>query len=112
MKTTLLTLLMAAVAFGHVAAGLAQTKDGSATPGATGAPPEGAAPKIQFAEIAYDFGKVNSGVAVKHVFVFTNIGKATLQIIDVRPGCGCTTAGTWDKQVEPGKTGSIPLEFN
>ena len=49
---------------------------------------------------------------VKHSFVFTNIGTATLEIKDVRPGCGCTTAGTWDKQVEPGKTGSIPLQFN
>ncbi len=112
MKTILLTLLIGAGALGHVASGLAQTKDGTPTPGAAGATPDGAGPKIQFAEIAYDFGKVNSGAAVKHDFVFTNIGKATLQIIDVRPGCGCTTAGTWDKQVEPGKTGSIPLEFN
>src|SRR5438034_927153 len=112
MKTILLTLLIGAGAFGHMAAGLAQTKDGTPAPGAAGATPDGAGPRIQFAEIAYDFGKVNSGAAVKHTFVFTNIGKATLQILDVRPGCGCTTAGTWDKQVEPGKTGSIPLEFN
>ncbi len=49
---------------------------------------------------------------MKHSFVFTNIGTATLEILDVRPGCGCTTAGTWDRKVEPGKTGSIPLEFN
>jgi hypothetical protein len=60
----------------------------------------------------YDFGKVNSGEVVKHDFVFTNIGTATLEIRDVRPGCGCTTAGTWDKQVEPGKTGIIPLQFD
>jgi hypothetical protein len=49
---------------------------------------------------------------VKHSFVFTNTGTAKLEIKDVRPGCGCTTAGTWDKEVEPGKTGSIPLQFN
>src|SRR5438876_3954423 len=112
MKTTLLKLLMAAGALGYFAAGLAQTKDGTATPGAAGAPPDGAGPKIQFAEIVYDFGKVNSGQLVKQSFVFTNIGTATLEIKDVRPGCGCTTAGTWDKVVEPGKTGSIPLQFN
>ena len=111
MKTTLFTLLIAAGAFGHVAASLAQTKDGKQTAGSTGAPPGAAGPKIQFADIVYDFGKVNSGAPVKHTFVFTNIGTATLQILDVHPGCGCTTAGTWDKQVEPGKTGSIPLEF-
>src|SRR5262249_16376265 len=27
-------------------------------------------------------------------------------------GCGCTTAGNWDKTVEPGKTGVIPIQFN
>jgi len=104
--------MIAAGAFGSVATSSAQTKDASPGTGATAAPRGGSGPKIQFAELVYDFGKVNSGVVVKHDFVFTNIGTATLQIIDVRPGCGCTTAGTWDKQIEPGKTGSIPLEFN
>src|SRR6058998_2026849 len=112
MKTTLFTLMIAAGAFGSVATSSAQTKDASPGTGATAALRGGSGPKIQFAELVYDFGKVNSGVVVKHDFVFTNIGTATLQIIDVRPGCGCTTAGTWDKQIEPGKTGSIPLQFN
>src|SRR5881628_1903137 len=62
--------------------------------------------------MVYDFGKVSSGELVKHTFVFTNIGTATLEIKDVRPSCGCTTAGTWDKMVEPGKTGIIPVQFN
>jgi copper(I)-binding protein len=30
----------------------------------------------------------------------------------VQPQCGCTTAGDWTKQVEPGKTGVIPIQFN
>src|SRR6185503_16814939 len=68
--------------------------------------------RIEFAEMVYDFGKVKTGEVVTHSFVFTNIGSATLEINDVRPGCGCTTAGTWDKKVEPGRTGSIPLQFN
>lgn len=71
-----------------------------------------AAPHIKFAEEVFDFKTVKSGELVKHSFVFTNTGSATLNIVDVRPGCGCTTAGTWDKTVEPGKTGSIPLQFN
>ena len=58
MKTTLLPLLIGAGAFGYVAAGLAQTKDGTAAAGAT---PDAAVPKIQFADPVYDFGKVNSG---------------------------------------------------
>src|SRR2546421_8737306 len=76
-------------------------------------PPRAApGPKIQFASTEYDFGRVEAGVIVKHDFVFTNIGRATLEIGDVRPGCGCTTAGTWTKKVKPGRTGIIPLEFH
>lgn len=69
-------------------------------------------PRIQFAELVHDFGKIEAGAVMWHSFVFTNTGNATLTITDVRPGCGCTTAGTWDREVEPGKTGSIPLKFN
>src|SRR5262249_28300211 len=70
------------------------------------------APTIQFAETEYHFAKVQSGELVKHEFVFTNTGNATLEISAVQPGCGCTTAGAWDKRVEPGKTGVVPLQFN
>src|SRR2546426_8204639 len=112
MKRTLLTLLMAAGALGSVAHSRAQADEAPPKPVATAALPGGAGPRIQFAEVVYDFGKVSSGEVVKHAFVFTNIGTATVEIKDVRPGCGCTTAGTWDKEVEPGKTGSIPLQFN
>ena len=35
-----------------------------------------------------------------------------LDITAVQPSCGCTTAGPSDRHVAPGKTGSIPLEFN
>lgn len=70
------------------------------------------APNIQFAETEFKFGKVQAGEVVKHEFVFTNTGDATLEISSVVPGCGCTTAGKWDKRVEPGKTGVVPLQFN
>ena len=69
-------------------------------------------PKIQFAGTAYDFGHVISGTLVKHDFVFTNIGDATLEITGVTPGCGCTTVGEWTHTVQPGKTGVIPIQFN
>ena len=70
------------------------------------------APKIVFAEMTHDFGKVEAGQVVKYAYVFTNTGSATLEVTEVKPGCGCTTAGDWDKKVEPGKTGSIPVQFN
>ena len=69
-------------------------------------------PKIQFATPMYDFGKVKSGELVKYTYVFTNVGGATLQVSNVQASCGCTTAGEWTRQVEPGQTGSIPIQFN
>lgn len=76
------------------------------------ATPTGAVPKIQFAELTHDFGKITSTEPLRHEFIFTNVGQATLQIHEVRPSCGCTTAGAWDRTVEPGQTGKIPIQFN
>jgi hypothetical protein len=113
MKTIVVKLLIVAGALAGISSAAAQTKD-SATPPATAkaVPAAISGPKIQFAETVFDFGKISSGEVAKHEFVFTNTGSATLEINDVRPGCGCTTAGTWDKKVEPGKSGVIPLQFN
>ncbi len=74
-------------------------------------PAEGAA-KIQFASTVHDFGKVSAGEVVRADFVFTNVGTQMLEIKEVRPTCGCTTAGTWEKLIAPGKTGLIPLQVN
>jgi len=69
-------------------------------------------PKIVFATPVYDFGKVRSGEIVKYAFLFTNAGSAMLQVSNVQVSCGCTTAGDWSREVEPGKIGSIPIQFN
>ncbi len=69
-------------------------------------------PKIQFAKPEHDFGKITCGEVGKHAYIFTNVGDRVLEITDVKPGCGCTTAGEWSRKVEPGQTGSIPIQFN
>ena len=71
-----------------------------------------AGPKIVFATPVYDFGQVKGGVVVKYTYVFTNAGSAMLQVSNVQASCGCTTAGEWSRQVEPGQTGNIPIQFN
>ena len=70
------------------------------------------APKIQFAETVHEFGTVNAGDVKRADFTFTNTGNAVLEVTEVRPTCGCTTAGTWTRTVEPGQTGTIPLQLN
>jgi hypothetical protein len=71
-----------------------------------------ASPRIEFGSTNFDFGRITTGEPAKHSFIFTNTGTTTLEITEVKPGCGCTTAGEWDRSVEPGKTGAIPLQFN
>ncbi len=67
-------------------------------------------PGIRFAQLVCDFGRVQAGEIVKHSFVFTNAGNQVLEVKSVTPSCGCTTAGNWDRRVEPGKTGNIPVQ--
>ena len=71
-----------------------------------------AAPRLQYAGQTHDFGKVKPTDALTHDFLFTNTGNAVLELTDVQPGCGCTTMGAWDRKVEPGRTGRIPIQFN
>jgi hypothetical protein len=72
----------------------------------------GVGPKIQFKDSAIDFGTASGGEIVNCTFIFTNTGDETLSIKSVQPSCGCTSAGNWTKDVEPGKTGTIPLRFD
>jgi Protein of unknown function (DUF1573) len=95
--------ITAVAALGGVDAHSAQTNSASGLP---------AAPRIQLAETTFHFGKVTAGQVVRHDFLFTNVGSAVLTIKEVRSGCGCISADNWDKTVEPGKTGKIPLQFN
>jgi len=69
-------------------------------------------PRIQFADPIFDFGKVGSGEVIRHDFVFTNTGNQLLEIRDVRPSCGCTTTGPYDRQIVPGESGTIPVQFS
>ncbi len=95
-----------------VAQALPGTPPAAPTPAAPTPTAPAAAPKIVFETPIFDFGKVKMGEVVKHVFYFTNIGAGTLNINSVQPSCGCTTAGEWTRQVEPGKVGTIPVQFN
>lgn len=71
-----------------------------------------AAPSAQFAQLSVNFGQVKPADIQRHVFTVTNTGAVPLLISDVAAGCGCTTTGTWDKEIAPGATGRIPIEFN
>jgi hypothetical protein len=99
-----------------VAGATAQTPEQTPLPTPAAASPAAATnavgPKIRFESEVHDFGKITAGGTVRCDFVFTNAGDALLEINGVVTTCGCTTAGEWPRQVEPGKTGKIPIEFH
>ena len=104
-----LVLSVSILSLGTAVVGALET---SAPPVAPAAPTNAVGPKIQFATPLYDFGRVRAGEPVKYTYVFTNTGDGLLILSAVQPQCGCTTAGDWTKQVEPGATGAIPIQFN
>ena len=74
--------------------------------------PEGNTTSIKYKELSHDFGVVDEGTVVKHIYEFTNTGSEPLVISNARGSCGCTVP-TWPKQpVPPGGTGELVVEFN
>jgi hypothetical protein len=51
-------------------------------------------PKITFEESQYDFGTIDKGTHVEHLFKFKNTGDAPLMIVNAKSSCGF---GTIDK---------------
>ncbi|MBN2536434.1 MAG: DUF1573 domain-containing protein [Spirochaetales bacterium] len=69
-------------------------------------------PGIYFASDKYNFGIIEEGKSVNHAFEFTNNGTGTLIVNEIRPTCGCTVAGNYDKEVKPGRNGKIPISLD
>ncbi|HMN48800.1 MAG TPA: DUF1573 domain-containing protein [Ignavibacteriaceae bacterium] len=67
---------------------------------------------IFFPEVQHDFGKVKEGEVLKYNFKFENKGTQPLLIKDVKTSCGCTAAVVSEKNLSPGKSGAIKVEFD
>lgn len=67
---------------------------------------------IEYDNAKFNFGVVDEGEVVKHVYKFKNTGKEPLVISNAKGSCGCTVP-TWPKEpVPPGGSGEIQVEFN
>lgn len=68
--------------------------------------------RIRFDEPDFNFGTVNEGEKVEHVFYFTNTGKIPLLIATASSSCGCTVP-EWPKDpIPPGGRGELRATFN
>lgn len=71
-----------------------------------------AAPEIAVDQPAFDFGPIQQGKKVEHIFTIKNRGDTPLAIKNVRPSCGCTAVSTTTSLIPPGKTAGIKASFN
>lgn len=70
------------------------------------------APKAEFKNGTYDFGKVNESVgSVSHTFTFKNVGSSPLIVQRVQAACGCTVAEYPKEPIMPGAEGNIKVTF-
>lgn len=70
------------------------------------------APRINFAEKSYDYGKIKQGEMVHKDYTFTNTGKRELVIHKTKASCGCTASKPDKLAVAPGETSVIKVDFN
>ena len=69
-------------------------------------------PAITFDAEFHDFGEIQEGEVVNHVFKFKNEGEGPLIISNAQGSCGCTVP-QWPRQpIAPGATGEIKVSFN
>lgn len=67
---------------------------------------------FEWDETQFDFGDIQQGDVVEHIFKFKNTGEAPLVITDTKTTCGCTTPSFTKEPVQPGETGEILVKFN
>lgn len=67
---------------------------------------------MDFEEIKFDFGTMEEGDKVEHVFKFTNTSANPLTISNARGSCGCTVP-EWPKEpIAPGAESEIRVKFD
>jgi hypothetical protein len=68
--------------------------------------------KFSFKEMEYDFGTIDEGKVIEHIFKFTNEGEAPLVISNITASCGCTSPDWTKTPVKPGEEGFVKVVFN
>jgi len=74
--------------------------------------PAGPTTSIEFADNEFDYGTIQEGDVVEHVYKFTNTGTEPLIISNAKGSCGCTVP-QWPKEpISPGADGEIKVKFD
>jgi hypothetical protein len=71
-----------------------------------------AADPIQLKETTFDFGKIQQGRPVTHVFEIVNTGTTAIRLENVQASCGWTTPEWSREAIQPGATSKIKVGYN
>ena len=74
--------------------------------------PAGPTTSMVFDTYEHDFGTLDEGDAVTHVFSFTNTGSEPLLLEKCKGSCGCTAPQCPKTPIAPGAQGEIEVKFN
>lgn len=69
-------------------------------------------PKIELSHEQFYFGFMPMNAIVQHSYWIRNKGNDTLQIISVKPGCGCTTAPLSKEKIAPDDSALLKVTFD
>lgn len=70
------------------------------------------APRISFNHEEFDFGHVDEGVELEHVFTVSNTGTKPLQIERAHSTCGCTVPSLPKSKLNPGESTRITVKLD
>jgi len=73
--------------------------------------PAGKSPKVLVEKKIVQVGEILEMQNVEHTFMIKNVGSAELQILSVKPSCGCSVAD-FDKVVAPGQEGKVYIKID
>ena len=74
--------------------------------------PAGPTTTMVFDAYEHDFGTMDEGDAVTHIFSFTNTGNEPLILDKCKGSCGCTVPQCPKEPIAPGASGEIEVKFN
>lgn len=68
--------------------------------------------QIELSVTEFDFGTVANTGPVSEVFQVRNVGQGALEITSVSTSCGCTTAETGSRRLEPGQGTPLTVTYD
>jgi hypothetical protein len=74
--------------------------------------PAGPTTSMVFDTYEHDFGTLEEGESVTHMFKFTNTGSEPLLLEKCKGSCGCTVPQCPKEPIPPGASGEIEVKFN